>query len=177
MTIRGANYKKIPGDAYNTPRYVVADLLRHMKGRLRRTLADPCPGKGNMLKEFDKAGYGALGGKGDFLSDQLLHLHKKYDIVTNPPYGSQGRLAVKFIERALEKTKPWNGRVIMLLPFDFDAAKTRRHLFTEECFAFKIVLPYRIAWFDGKSGSTNHAWFVWDYGATEIRGIEYMEKQ
>src|SRR5262249_59799036 len=41
-------------------------------------------------------------------------------IVTNPPYGLGGRIALRFIERSLELTKTIGGIVAMLLKVDYD---------------------------------------------------------
>ncbi|WDR03645.1 hypothetical protein PSQ19_06125 [Devosia algicola] len=90
------------------------------------------------------------------------------NIVTNPPYGPGGRLAVRFIEHALELTKPMGGKVAMLLRVDFDSAKTRRHIFADHlAYAAKYVLTRRIRWtnFEQKEAgpTVNHAWLVWDW--------------
>jgi hypothetical protein len=61
------------------------------------------------------------------------------------------------------------GLLALLLPIDFDCAKTRRHLFADcPAFAAKIVLTRRITWFEHpqgekKSPKENDAWFVWNY--------------
>jgi hypothetical protein len=81
-----------------------------------------------------------------------------YDaIVSNPPYGWIGKTALKFIEQALEFTRPTQGAVAMLLKVDFDGGKTRSHVFAD-CPA-KVVLTERIGWFEPKIGvpSDNHA--------------------
>jgi predicted RNA methylase len=59
-------------------------------------------------------------------------------IVTNPPYGLQGKLAERFIERALDLTRPQRA-VAMLLKVDFDSGLTRRRFFTD-CPAWMIKL-------------------------------------
>lgn len=83
-------------------------------------------------------------------------------IITNPPY----KLATQFIEHALALTEKNKGIVAMLLPSDFDHAKTRHHLFAH-CAAFRrrIVLTRRIRWIEGSTGSPsqNHCWFIWDW--------------
>jgi predicted RNA methylase len=83
-------------------------------------------------------------------------------VVTNPPYGVQGRLAEAFIAHALELV-PF---AAMLLRNDFDSGKTRQGLFRHNpYFAGKLVLLDRVRWFDGPSSpSDNHAWFIFDRG-------------
>jgi len=48
-------------------------------------------------------------------------------IVTN----LQGKLAERFIERALDLTRPNQGAVAMLLKADFDSGLTRRRFFVD----------------------------------------------
>ncbi len=87
-------------------------------------------------------------------------------IVTNPPYGRGNRLAVKFIEAGLRRMAN-RGMLAMLLPVDFDSAKTRSHLFRDNpYFTGKVVLTRRIVWFERSDGEKeapkeNHAWFIW----------------
>lgn len=135
------------------------------------------------MKVFEEFGYLSCGfdimpwnalPKGDFLNGPFLFAPDRDapgklwnappDIVTNPPYGAQCRLALKFIERALSITSVWRGKVAMLLPDDFDHGKTRAHVL-RDCTAFKhkVVLLDRIKWFNDQAGSINNAWFVWDW--------------
>jgi hypothetical protein len=96
-------------------------------------------------------------------------------ILTNPPFG----LAEAFVERALmhmilDQDSATAGRVVMLLPHEWDTASTRADLFDDPAmgFAVKIALRSRITWIgpdgvplgtDQKKGPMkNHAWFVWD---------------
>lgn len=130
-----------------------------------------------MLRTFEQFGYTPLGfdiapwghyPKLDFLNDPFPYPGDGWgtppDIATNPPFGKQGRLSMRFIARALEVTNPWQGKVAMLLPADFDSGKTRQHVF-KGCQAFKhrIVLLDRIKWFNERSGEKNFSWFVWDW--------------
>jgi hypothetical protein len=84
-------------------------------------------------------------------------------ICCNPPFGFNGRLAVRFIEHAITTLVPI---VAMLLRVDFDSGKTCTHLFRDNpYFAQKIVLLHRIVWFEREGGAEpgeNHAWFIWD---------------
>lgn len=96
-------------------------------------------------------------GYGDFLTSAPRQVDA---IITNPPYGPSNRLAVKFVEAALERC---DGLVAMLLTSKFDFGNTRTHLF-RDCsrFAGKIALIDRISWAGNDEGGTeDHAWFVW----------------
>jgi hypothetical protein len=175
MTKRGADYKRRKGDNYPTPLEVAGTLLS--KVLFAKTLCDPCCGKKkNLLKAFKANGYRAVGTDivfgTDFIEDRFKW--RDVDIVTNPPYGSRrATLAVRFIERALTITKPWRGRVAMLLPADFDSGKSRAHLFTHPAFCGKIILLDRIKWFNNRAGSTNHQWCIWDWKNTRAPTVRY----
>lgn len=91
-----------------------------------------------------------------------------FDIITNPPYGIQSRLAVRFVEHALALTKRHQGKVAMLLKVGFDSAGGRRHLFADHpAFAAEYRLTKRIRWTNlpqSDAGPTeNHSWFVWSW--------------
>ena len=68
--------------------------------------------------------------------------------------------------------------VAMLLPIDFDSAKTRVHLFGNcSAFAAKFVLLSRIRWFPGASSpSVNHAWFLWSRAHAGLPTIHYAAR-
>ena len=87
---------------------------------------------------------------------------------TNPPFGLQGRTAVAFIERGLQRL-PKLETLALLLPCDFYFGKTRTPLF-RDCphFVGKIVLTRRIKWFEhptkpNMSPKENSAWFLWQH--------------
>ena len=178
MVVRGAEYERRPMDDYSTPLYVLRAALSVFE--LGRTVVDPCAGRGNVVRALRGSGRRAFGydvKRGfDFLTNDPP-LRTSYDVFTNPPYGPGGRLALKFIIRALEVTERWRSRVVFLLPVDFDSGRTRRVVFADHpAFARKVVLLSRIRWFDNASGSTNHAWFEWDWKRANDRvpTIEYI---
>lgn len=90
-------------------------------------------------------------------------------ILTNPPFGTGGRLAYQFCWHALRLMEPVGGMVVMLMRDDYDSAGGRLELFDRHpAFDKKIVLSERVRWTNlpqkkdaGPSGS--HAWFVWDW--------------
>lgn len=186
MAIRGAEYPRQPRDTYITPREPIASLLTlgPLFGTLEnKSVCDPCCGNGALMRVLEEWGYHALGfdiepwgpyTKTNFLTEPFSSFYGQCDIVTNPPYGTQGILARKFIERALSITSIWRGKVAMLLPMDYDSGSSRRHLF-KDCtpFKYKIVLCYRIHWFGDQGGEKNFAWYVWDWKNTEAPTIIY----
>ncbi len=109
----------------------------------------------------------------DFLSNRtpsgLLHCHKT---ITNPPFGPRGKTAEAFIERCLQLiTAGYTDFAALLLPLDFDAAKTRTHLFGDcPYFAGKITLRRRVKWFEHpnqprRNPKENSGWFYWSRAA------------
>ena len=170
MAQRESEYARQELDAYFTPEWVT--LLLCQAEDFRDVIWEPACGEGHMsqaLKKFtgntvcstDIAPHG-YGSEADFFYCSCDF--RRFDIVTNPPF----RNAQSFIERALELTERHKGKVAMLLPFNFDAAKGRRHLFKDHpAFKAKHALTRRIRWVNleqKKNGpSTNHAWFVWDW--------------
>jgi hypothetical protein len=121
---------------------------------------DSAMGAGGMVQALNQGGFPTIGTNEDFLKKTALPDPTVNTIITNPPYGKSGRLAVEFIEHALDLVPI----VAMLLKVDFDSGRTRQHLFRNcSAFALTLTLLDRIEWFPGNfKSSTNHAWFVWD---------------
>lgn len=177
MSQRQSGFNRIVGDRYYTPAWVTDTLLREERFPGNDFL-DPSAGAGHVVDAV-RAHYGPdchthgfdispdaphIGGPIDFLSWD----GEATNIITNPPYGAGGRLAVQFIEKALAVTRGRYGKVAMLLRVDFDSAKGRRHIFGEHpAFSGKLVLTKRIRWANIEQTtagpSVNHAWFIWDW--------------
>jgi len=188
MAQRFSGYERREREHYPTPEWVTQALIRHFD-RGPETIWEPACGEGKMSAVLAAAGNkvvvsdvqptarGAF--EYDFIcGDECVAGDIGFDsIVTNPPYGMQGRLATAFIERALKFTLPRRGRVAMLLKPDFDSASGRGHLF-RDCRAWsrKIVLMRRIMWFPSKNGngpSENHCWYIWDHKQDGLPTIVY----
>ena len=110
----------------------------------------------------------------DFLSAQMPELARFDMSATNPPFGQGGRQATAFIEVGLRRL-PVGAVLALLLPCDFDSAKTRARYF-DDCpeFVGKIVLRERIVWFQRSDGireapKENSAWFLWERSPLRIR--------
>jgi hypothetical protein len=167
-------YSRIARDLYPTPTWPVEALREHVSVKGLRILEPAC-GTGSMSEALKAAGaivhstdiedygYAGLDGLADFTLSNPIEF--RFDaIVTNPPFGSRGKLAEAFIETGLALMG--SGFMALLLPADFDSAKTRRHLFGYcASFAGKIVLIKRIKWFNcpgrDKCPKENSAWFLW----------------
>lgn len=175
MSQRNSGYERRPSDLYETPAPATRALTDNY--RLRHRIYEPACGTGKMVAALEAAGHDVLAAdinyhgyrfqyaEVDFLRTEALPEHH-HVICTNPPYGVQNRLAVKFVEHALALTEPVRGQVAMLLTADFDHAKGRRHLFADHpAYAARIAIQDRIRWVEDSTGSPsqNHCWFVWDW--------------
>lgn len=167
MTVVASQYARQQNDLYQTEPWATEALIRHFPvagltvwecAAGNHLLADVLRDHGAKVITSDVATY-------DRAQDRIIDFTKPVEqpadaIYTNPPYGKQNRLAVRFCELALERCPGW---VAMLLTAKFDFGKTRRHLFRDNSrFRAKIALVDRIQWFPGDtSGTEDHAWYVW----------------
>lgn len=183
MGQRVSGFERKVGDEYMTPEWVAETLLSvvPMYGSvwepacghraIVRVIERECESMCKVLATDINPAFDPNGNSIDFLHPGvgwLVPSRGPFTIVTNPPYGKSGKLAEAFVRMAIEVTQ-WNrGRVCMLLPVAWDAAKNRQDLFEDfPAHVTKITLTERIRWTNlpqSKSGpSENHAWFVWDW--------------
>src|SRR5262245_26829057 len=138
-------YPRVERDYYPTPSWVIDALVEHVDIEGLRVWEPACgDGRGaEALKtrgaivqatDIEDRGYAHLDGLADFtlpsqlgLFDTGGHAVRLNAIITNPPLGPRGTLAVAFIEAGLVVME--DGFLALLLPADFDHAKTRRRLF------------------------------------------------
>jgi hypothetical protein len=175
MSQRISGYPRQPDETYETPRWVSQTVANYLHGRCAR-LWDPANGPTSKLAQaLRDEGFQVISTNHDFLKATLPDPQVKA-IVTNPPYGSGGRLACAFITHALELVPV----VAMLLRVDFDSGKTRTALFGGcPMFAGKIVLLDPITWFERPvcaGPSDNHAWFLWNSGHSGPPAISYARR-
>jgi hypothetical protein len=171
MSQRFSEYARRDRDDYPTPPWVTETLIPHLKDAKVTSIWEPAAGEGGMATTLTQAGFSVtstdLGGGINFLDHKTQAGERCDAIVTNPPYGIQGKLAERFIERALDLTRPRQGVVAMLLKVDFDSGLTRRRFFADcPAWAAKLVLLKRIEWFKSENGMTpseNHAWYIWSW--------------
>ena len=187
MSPHDSGYERIDGDRYFTPHWVTQALLavEHFPGGIW----DPCAGAGHILQALPH-GVPGFGSDIDPVGDSIKTADffdtvagsSWPNIVTNPPYGQGGKMAVRFIEHALDLTRPHGGKVAMLLRVDFDSASTRRHIFDDHpAFAAKYVLTRRVGWANlpqTSSPTINHAWLIWDWRkrAGTLPSIGYLPR-
>lgn len=183
MSQRQSGFERQAGDQYMTPEWVTETLLHVMPPKLPAW--EPACGTGSIAKVLRAAGVSVIatdindefcqhGQPLDFLKipPPSFALREPLLIVTNPPYGRRGLLAEAFVRHAIHNIARYTrGEVAMLLPVDWDAAKTRRDLFEDFPYHItKITLTKRIRWtnlLQSASGpSQNHARFVWSCDRT-----------
>jgi hypothetical protein len=161
---RGSGYARIAGDDYATPAWVVDALLS--VETFDGPVLECAPGDGHMIRALEAGGVAVVRGDQDFFSCDPLPGFA-HNIVTNPPFAQSDA----FVRRAIELTRPYAGKVAMLLPLNWIAGKRRSDLFLNQYFKALWVLNRRIRWVNleqKKNGpSTNHAWYVWDLGGVE----------
>jgi hypothetical protein len=187
MGKHGAEYARVERDLYPTPHWVVAALAEHID-LTGLTVWEPACGDGRIVEALRSAGCARvyatdIVARGccqvevlDFLSVKNPKLARPPDAtITNPPFGASGRKAVAFIETGLTRIRRHRGILALLLPRDFDSAKTRTRYFAD-CpeFVATIVLLRRVAWFQRSDGireapKENSAWFLWERGALRVR--------
>ena len=173
-------FARIERDFYPTPAWVIEALAEHVDlAGMRiwecacgdRRMAEALKAAGTLIyaSDIEDRGYAGIDAVLDFVAAQIPK--KRCDaIITNPPFGPRGKLAERFIRTGLAACP----LMALLLPADFDSAKTRMSLFAGcQHFAGKIVLTKRIAWFANpdphrENPKENSAWFLWSWNA--IRG-------
>jgi len=167
MTVVKSNYAPKENQFYETPEWATEALLRRITVG-KKSVWEPAAGNhkiADVLKQHraivttsDIARYQR---RHDFIFDFLSNYvdDEMFDwIITNPPYGAGNRQAVKFAEMALQRAD----NVALLLTAKFDFGKTRTHLFRDnKRFYAKINLMDRLSFFNGKTGTEDHAWYVW----------------
>jgi hypothetical protein len=177
------SFARVERDLYPTPAWVIEALAEHVDLAGMRIWESAC-GTGQMSEALKAVGasvyssdikdYGYVGLDAvlDFAAGQHPNTAHFSAIVTNPPFGNRGKLAERFIAVGLQQITEY-GFMALLLPTDFDSAKTRTRFFAD-CphFAGKIILTRRIVWFENpnkrESPKENTAWFLWSRNV--IRG-------
>lgn len=184
MATRASGYAPDPLGRYYTPAWAVGALLDgYPRLEFADTFGDPCAGAGHILAALEAMGMRDLAGsdiepdpnpvwhglqiaRRDARDPSKLLPGKRLAVITNPPYGYQGRLAMEIIVTMIDLARP-DGMVAMLLSAGFEGRASRDHLFGHPVAAARIVLTDRIRWENvehKKAGpSQAHVWWVWDW--------------
>ena len=133
MTVTASNYDLRPNDLYETEAWAVDALVRACPAIRNSAVYEPAAGNHAIAEALAKhycitttSDIETYQWKHDFEADFLTDdrcvsvAQDNHWIITNPPYGKSNRLAVKFIERALEVQ---NVSIAMLLTAKFDFGK------------------------------------------------------
>lgn len=183
MTVTSSKYARRDGDLYTEEPWATEALLRRfpMAGLHvwepaagRHSMAGVLRGAGARVTTSDTDGHRRHDFRFDFLAGGDPPVGRRVDaIVSNPPYGPGNRDAVRFLRLALARCE---GTVALLLTAKFDHAKGRVDVF-RDCprFRAKIALVDRIAFFDGQSGTEDHAWFIWGPKGNRTRPTMFWE--
>lgn len=171
MTVVASNYARVANDLYQTEPWATEVLdfffpvqYRHIwcASAGNHLMSDVLKDCGAQVITSDVATYDrAHDFMFDFLAGDDLFTPVDHDIVENPPYGAQNRVAAAYARKALKRSP---GFVALLLTAKFDSGSTRYDLLSNNPrFTAKIVLTDRIKWFPGtdQTGTEDHAWFVW----------------
>ena len=169
-------FARVERDLYPTPGWCIDALAEHVD-LAGLQVWEPAAGNGDMVEALKAAGaasvyatdihhYGCkLDAVIDFTSGRRPR--RRFDgLITNPPFGPRAKLAEKFVEIGLQHISGGDGFLALLLPLDFDAAKTRTRFFAG-CphFVGRIILNRRIVWFANpdkrEAPKENHGWFIW----------------
>jgi len=179
-----SGYGRKVHDFYATPDWVTEAVLRHVQFRGR--VWELCCGTGAITTVLQRHGYDVtstditdhgFGTPGiDFLSRQVVPDGCRA-IVTNPPYGGNGKsrrtqeksaiAMLRFVDHALRLTETTQGQLALLVRFQRVAGQRAAALISAGPFAAVIALTHRIQWFD-RGEATNisqhhHAWIVFDH--------------
>jgi hypothetical protein len=169
-------YARVDRDAYNSPSWVARALAEHVNLAGLR-IWECAAGRGELARGLESVGartftsdtdsHPGLDAQFDFLQPGLPPGLRQFDgIITNPPWGQGSRMAAAFIEAGLNRITNTGGFLALLLPTDFDSARTRLHLFHDPRFTARISLTSRPIWFERSDGvkaapKENCAWFIW----------------
>lgn len=167
MTVVKSNYAPKENQFYETPTWAVEALLRVVKPT--GSLWEPSAGNHRIADVLKKNTENSIvttsdikryERKHDFIFDffsETVYPDKFDWIITNPPYGAGNRLASMYANFALKRAH----NVALLLTAKFDFGKTRQHLFKNNPrFYGKLNLLDRLSFFDNKTGTEDHAWYI-----------------
>jgi SAM-dependent methyltransferase len=179
VSATGRSDVRDPDDFYATPSWCIDAILPHLPSGGR--VLDPGCGSGAILRAImatapfvhaDLFGVEMHEGRAEearalFADARKHHIETRdfltyegtsFDLVVgNPPFS----LAMDFVERSLTLTKPFRGTVAMLLRMNWLASQ-KRAAFHRANPSDIYVLPRRPSFTpDGKTDSTEYAWFVW----------------
>lgn len=170
----GHHERRDPHDFWPTPMACTVALMRFLAEhepwalQLAREagIREPACGDGAMARVLEAMGFAVDAsdlvdrGHGRVGEDFLTADHRPPRVlITNPPFGYQGRLAEAFIARA--RTVPRLSLAALLLPTAFWNARRRLAVFAAWKPAWFLHLTWRPDFTGGGSGTMQLDWVVW----------------
>lgn len=159
VKILGAHGDRIDKDFYPTPPECTIALLDFLEDKMLLRKSDPiweCAcGSNAMVDVMRDRGYTVIGTDVTSGQDYLAtDLQEEYEwIITNPPFA----LAQQFIERSVEKKKPF----ALLLKSQYWHSAKRRKLFIEHPPLFVLPLTWRPDFSNKGASVMDVIWCVW----------------
>ena len=143
-----------PKDYYPTPRGAIESFYPHLDQFSCYKFWEPACGDRRLVRFLKGKGFRIKGDDLHFGYDFLKDYTKREVVLTNPPFS----LATEFVLHSLQVAKV----TVMLLPLGFLASQRRAPLFQKHPLKALYVLSKRPSFTsDGKTDSTDYAWFVW----------------
>lgn len=170
-------------DCYDTPAWAVRRLLESYDLPVHGRFIEPAYGGGAIVDvclewdpsvtkwtifDIEPRGNGTT--KRDWIADQPDRFDDASLCISNPPYS----IAQEFIEASFRQCP--NADVVMLLRLGFLASEKRAKFFARYGVPDLYILPNRPSFTeDGKTDSSDYAWFVWPKRrASQFGGIVKM---
>jgi hypothetical protein len=142
-----SDFARHPRDDYATPAEAFHPLIRFLD---KRTIIEPCPGGGKLVRHMSKAGFDVIGIKADARS-MRYHQTSEFQFITNPPWTRD--VLHPIIENLSDQGTTW-----LLMDADW------MHLACAKPYLNRlrvIVSVGRVQWFAGSpsAGKDNSAWY------------------
>jgi hypothetical protein len=158
MVLRGADYPRKANEDYRTPAKPVLALISLLTDVSTAWVPSDRGGDSILAATLRAHGIETVSTDADFLT--MREPPPGCDLICdNPPFAKGGRLAVAFIEHAILLV-PFTA---LLLPVDFDSARSRTHLFRDcPSVTGRLILLRGIVCFANgpASESANHMWGI-----------------
>ncbi len=151
-------------DECQTPPYAFEPLIPHLENQYYNYLWDCASGKGSLIREFERRGFGYVGTDilyGDDFFDPTSYqkyLPEMFIIVTNPPYS----IKYDFLERCYFLGRPF----ALLMPVEMLGTAKGQELFNKYGIEVIFMSP-RVDFYmpnkgwEGGGAQFPTAWFTW----------------
>ena len=176
--------KREENDYYATPKSATLELLKREK--FYPTIIEPAVGGGHIAKVLENNGYQVQGydiiDRGykntiikDFMTVNIEKKKKRFDIVTNPPYG----ITEDFVSYCLNMV-PVGTKTAMLLPIRFLEGQKRYKIINsinppKSCHVFvKRIYCYKNGIQTDDSSAVCYGWFIWEKGYTGKTEVDWI---